>query len=96
MYSILYILTVVFPDTNTMEYQPIFHGVTKAGSQYDARLALRTLRYVRHILNSLAYINYVNYILYALHVGIDKSSILAYVTECSTNQVAPFHDVTNS
>ena len=74
-----------------------FNGVyVKAGSQYDARLALRTLRYVRNILNSLAYINYVNYILYALHVGIDKSSILAYVTERSTNQVAPFHDVTNS
>ena len=27
-YSILHILTIVFPDTRTVEYQPIFHGVT--------------------------------------------------------------------
>ena len=27
-YSILYILTIVFPGTRTVEYQPIFHGVT--------------------------------------------------------------------
>ena len=27
-YSILHILTIVFPDTCTVEYQPIFHGVT--------------------------------------------------------------------
>ena len=28
IYSILHILTIVFPDTRTVEYQPIFHGVT--------------------------------------------------------------------
>ena len=28
IYSILHILTIVFPDTCTVEYQPIFHGVT--------------------------------------------------------------------
>ena len=28
IYSILHILTIVFPDTRTAEYQPIFHGVT--------------------------------------------------------------------
>ena len=27
-YSILHILTTVFPGTRTVEYQPIFHGVT--------------------------------------------------------------------
>ena len=27
-YSILHILTIVFPDMRTAEYQPIFHGVT--------------------------------------------------------------------
>ena len=27
-YSILHILTIVFPDTRTVEYPPIFHGVT--------------------------------------------------------------------
>ena len=27
-YSILHILTIVFPGTRTVEYQPIFHGVT--------------------------------------------------------------------
>ena len=27
-YSILHILTIVFPDTRNVEYQPIFHGVT--------------------------------------------------------------------
>ena len=27
IYSILHILTIVFPDTCTVEYQPIFHGV---------------------------------------------------------------------
>ena len=28
IYSKLHILTIVFPDTRTVEYQPIFHGVT--------------------------------------------------------------------
>ena len=28
IYSILHILTTVFPGTPTVEYQPIFHGVT--------------------------------------------------------------------
>ena len=28
IYSILHILTTVFPGTRTVEYQPIFHGVT--------------------------------------------------------------------
>ena len=28
IYSILHILTIVFPGTRTVEYQPIFHGVT--------------------------------------------------------------------
>ena len=28
-YSILNILTIVFPGTRTEEYQPTFHGVTK-------------------------------------------------------------------
>ena len=27
-YSILHILTIVFHSTRTVEYQPIFHGVT--------------------------------------------------------------------
>ena len=27
-YSILHILTIVFPDKRTVEYQPIFHGMT--------------------------------------------------------------------
>ena len=27
-YSIVHILTIVFPGTRTVEYQPIFHGVT--------------------------------------------------------------------
>ena len=28
IYSILHILTIVFHGTRTVEYQPIFHGVT--------------------------------------------------------------------
>ena len=28
LYSILHILTIVFPDTRNLEYLPIFHGVT--------------------------------------------------------------------
>ena len=28
IYSILHVLTLVFPDTLTVEYQPIFQGVT--------------------------------------------------------------------
>ena len=39
----------------SVEFTPSFDGIrVKAGSQYDARLALRTLRCVRHILNHSA------------------------------------------